>query len=86
MSNRPDPPSSRGGSGQAKNPTGAPAMNEADSAAIEQRLARLERDVKRAKRATTATMGLLALLIAWSVAARSGMARAAGSSATGPCR
>ena len=27
-------------------------------------------------------MGLLALLIAWSVAARSGMARAAGSSAT----
>jgi hypothetical protein len=34
-------------------------MNEADSSGIEERLARLERGVKRGKRATTATMGLL---------------------------
>jgi hypothetical protein len=43
-------------------------MNEADSNEIEERLARLERRVNRGKRATTATMGLLVLLIAWSVA------------------
>jgi hypothetical protein len=49
-------------------------MNEADSNEIEERLARLERRVNRGKRATTATMGLLVLLIAWSVAARNGKA------------
>ena len=57
-------------------------MNEADNGVIEERLARLERGVKRGKRATTATMGLLVLLIAWSVAARGGKARAADSGAT----
>ena len=57
-------------------------MNEADSDAIEERLARLERGVKRGKRATTATMVLLVLLIAWSFAARSGKARAADSGTT----
>ena len=56
-------------------------MNEADSCAIEERLARLERGVKRGNRATTATMVLLVLLIVWSVAARSGKARAADSGA-----
>ena len=49
--------------------------------AIEDRLERLERGVKRGKRAPTATMVLLVLLIAWSVAARNGKARAAGSGA-----
>src|SRR6202162_1149801 len=48
------------------------AMNEADSDAIEERLARLERVVKRGKRATTATMGLLGLLIGWGCAGRRG--------------
>ena len=56
-------------------------MEEAGSGAIEQRLARLERGVKRGKRATTAMMVLLVLLIAWSGAARSRKARAADSSA-----
>jgi hypothetical protein len=56
-------------------------MDEADSSAIEERLARLERGVKRGKRAATTTMVVLVLLIAWSVAARSGKARAAGSGA-----
>lgn len=54
-------------------------MHETDSGAIEERLARLERRVKRTRRAATATMVLLASLIAWSVAARSGKAQAAGS-------
>src|SRR5216684_2959856 len=58
------------------------AMNEADSDTIEERLARLERGVKRGKRATTATMVLLVLLIAWSFAARSGKVRAADSGTT----
>lgn len=56
-------------------------MNEANSAAIEERLARLERGVKRSKRTATATMVLLVSLIAWSAAARSGKAHAAGSGA-----
>jgi hypothetical protein len=50
------------------------AMN--DSGAIEERLARLERGVKRGKCAARATMVLLVLLIGWSAAARSGKARA----------
>jgi hypothetical protein len=61
-------------------------MNQADNGAIEERLAGLERGVKRGKRAVTATVALLALLIAWSVAARSGNARAAVSGAREPRR
>ena len=57
-------------------------MNEANSAAIEERLARLERRVKRSKRTATVTMVLLASPIAWSATARSGKARAAGSAAS----
>jgi hypothetical protein len=71
--------SSRGVSGQQENRTGPPAMNEADT--IEERLVRLERGIKRSERAATATMVLLVSLIAWSVAARSGKAQAAGSGA-----
>lgn len=49
--------------------------------AIEERLARLELRVKRGKRVATATMVLLVVLSAWSVAARGGKAHAAGSGA-----
>ena len=54
-------------------------MNEATSKAIEERVVRLEREIKRGKRATTAGMALLALVIVWGAAARSGRAGAADS-------
>jgi hypothetical protein len=44
------------------------ATNEADCGAIEERLARLERGVKRGKRAATPKMVRQVFLIAWSVA------------------
>jgi hypothetical protein len=56
-------------------------MNEANSGAIEERLARLERGVKLCKRAATATMVLLVSLIVWSVATSSGRVWLGGSGA-----
>ncbi len=57
-------------------------MNENDLRAIEERFTRLEREVRLWKRAATATIVLLAAMIAFSPTPRTREARAADSSAT----
>jgi hypothetical protein len=52
-------------------------MNETDTGTIEERLARLERGLKRGKRAVTAMMVLLAFLLVWNGVMRGGKVHAA---------